>query len=258
MNTLPKEITAEILHRFSGKEIIEVCKTNKKLSGVCSDDSKYAPLWRQKIEEEFAEVYTGVNPYQQYRYLTKLHSQYLYLVYYSDDDDQNIVVGVYDTYGKALMKAIDEVMEIFKNNNETITFEGARELLWGRDTVFLFEVYSVEIVRRTLDNMNKSEIKDERKFFSQREQLFIDLFGESSKGASTKIDIDNIFDVYKKMNFAEKFYKYLSKVFNNYVEDEEVLDWFEDRIGIKFTSKQEDILIDYFNKLKTIYLKKQK
>lgn len=256
MNTLPKEITAEILHRFSGKDIIEVCKTNKKLSGVCSDDSKYAPLWRLKIEEEFAEVYTGVNPYQQYRYLTKLHSQYIYLVYYSSDDDQNIVVGVYDTYGKALMKAIDEVMEIFKNNNEDITFEGARELLWATDSVFLFEVYSVEIVRRTLDNMNKSEIKDERKFFSQREQLFVDLFGESSKGASTRINMDDIFrrvgnkDNNDEESFAEKFYTYLNVAFDDYIQGTEYyLDAFENLINVKFNEKQKEIIEHYFDKL---------
>src|SRR5579883_3191771 len=103
MEGLPKEINAEIFKHLTGDEIIKLCSTSKSLNRICSDDPKYVPLWRLKIEKEFGEQYNGDLAFSQYKFLHKLFFRSIYLVYsiknYGNDPEW---VGTYMNYQSAV------------------------------------------------------------------------------------------------------------------------------------------------------------
>lgn len=274
MQNIPKDIAGEILKNLSGKEILASCSTSKQFGQVCSDDPKYQRLWRQKIEDEFKEVYTGEFPFQQYKYLVKLHNQKLYAVYFWTDVEQKRLAGVYDLYGKAVMSAMETLKQHLEEDGKTVNPEALRYLLWNKKKASLDGVYYVEIeqfnVRKDFD------VFDERKFFAEREKLFVDLFGRSSGGYSqTVINPFNLipffYRTFKRFaarkrgekyvdnrSFEEKFYSSLEKTFDAFNNGNgvtaESIDantdlvegvYVEKELDVKFTDAQKKVFRRY-------------
>lgn len=179
MEAFPKEINIEILKNISVDDIINnICKTSKTFRGICSDDIRYKPLWKHKIEEDFLEGYNGDRAFSHYMDLEKIHSQFFYIVYTNDG-----TLGLFNTYGKAIMAIIDDIIE---KHGDRISKEKIRYLLWNSNYISLRdedEYYSIE--RIVLDV--PENVMDERKFFSDREKLHVDIFGRSSMGKSSII-----------------------------------------------------------------------
>lgn len=278
MQEIPKDITGEILKNLTGKEILASCSTSKQFGQVCSDDPKYQRLWRQKIEEEFKEVYTGEFPFQQYKYLVKLHNQNLYAVYLWTNDEEKRLIGVYDLYGKAVMSAIETLKQHLEEDGKTVNPEALRYLLWNKKKASLDGVYYVDIEQF---NVRKDfSVFDERKFFAEREKLFVDLFGRSSGGYSQMVVnpfavsnlIPSIYRSFKRFaarkrgekyvdnrTFEEKFYSALDKTFGYFNDDgkgvsEESIDantdvaegvYVEKELDVKFTDAQKKVFRRY-------------
>lgn len=200
MENFPKEINVEILKNISGEDILKLCGTSKKFANICSDDQKYNTLWKLKIKEEFGETYNGPLAFTQYKYLNKLHQQYFYLLYYSNDDDSEDLIAIYDTYDKVVISGIEEVQRSLGEMGQSASLESIKYLFLNTNNIRWNDYHNLRIDRRTLAKNLKI---DERKFFTDREKLYVDLFGKSSEGASSHIE--NSFENNKNNDIRKSF-----------------------------------------------------
>lgn len=94
MEKLNSDEKMTILMKLTAKEIVKVCQTNKELSRVCGD-SRYSPLWYQKIRDDFNVVYNGKNggragnAFEEYKRLYLLYNTTIYKVNVYDADNYN-------------------------------------------------------------------------------------------------------------------------------------------------------------------------
>lgn len=117
MEDLNSDSRISILKNLKGKDIINVCKTSRKLNKICTD-IRYDPLWRLKIMEEFNIKYNGKNAFLKYQELDMMYNQDIYTVisYYDGDPDYDWNPVIFDT----LEKAVQYVYEYFKESFETL------------------------------------------------------------------------------------------------------------------------------------------
>jgi hypothetical protein len=234
MEQLPKEVKSLIMSNLSGKEIVAVCQSNRNLSQVCSNDPKFNSLWRRKIEEEFKEAYIGNSAYDQYKFLSKLYNKDFYFLYQNDiDREEHILLGVYNTYGQAVMAAMDYIEDTLRNVNQKASVNQLRYLLWNKTRVTIDNYHHYWIEKQKLNILE--HVYDERNFFANREKLYIDLFGESSNGASQVIP-DPFANIPKKQKVI------LGEKQKSRPEKKK-----EESKSVRFF-KQLDILIDYLNR----------
>lgn len=257
MESLPKEITSEILKNIPGKEILGNCGVNKQFARVCSDDPKYNNLWRQKIEEDFQQVYMGDRAYQEYKYLNRLYSQKLYLVSSYNDDSRGdgvSIVGIYNMYGKAVMVAMKVAEEVLQDVDERLDFEALRYTFWNKRFARIDDYWTINIEELSVDNLNK--VYDERPFFANREKLYLDLFGNISEEEKQNASyIPNPFD--EKKSKKRDFYTLFDKLFERYKFDRRgrrfdfprFLSEFEKNLNLKFDDRQIQVLKLYTDKL---------
>ncbi len=99
MEKLNTDVKMKILMDLSSDEIIRVCQTNKDLSRACGD-TRYNPLWYQKIKQDFDITYNGNNGYEEYKFLYRLHRTPIYTVSASFGED--IKTNISLTYEDAL------------------------------------------------------------------------------------------------------------------------------------------------------------
>ncbi len=72
-----------ILMKLDSKEILKVCATSKDLSRVCND-SRYNPLWYQKIKQDFNISYNKNKGYEEYKRLFMLLHTEIFTVTIAD------------------------------------------------------------------------------------------------------------------------------------------------------------------------------
>ena len=262
MQNLPKEITSKILKEVSGDEILEKCVVNKQFAQVCSSDPKYNSLWQSKIEEDFQEIYRGQDAFNEYKFLKRLHSRKFYLVTSKNDDNRETrKVGMYDTFGKAVMVAIKVAEEILENMEKKTSYEALRYAAWNRNSIRLDDYWTIDIEEIIPDKLNK--IYDERNFFSAREKLYQDLFGTDSKGASTfipkyKEGRRSIDKSRRPQSKEHQFYEQfddamrLSTTYDNHLHFQSFIKHLEKKLKMNFTETQKDILRKYTETLSII------
>lgn len=183
MEGFPKEINVEVLKNLPGKEIMNLCSTSKNFNTICSDDPKYASLWKLKIVEDFQEIYSGNLAFTQYKYLSKLYNGYFYLLYHTADVVEKELVGVFDTYKKAVAAGIEFIQEDLDEDGRQSSLESIIYLFRNEGRAS-YRDHDYQIERIIL---SKPDILDDRKFFQDRENLYQKLFGKSSEGASSQI-----------------------------------------------------------------------
>ena len=87
MEKLNSDEKMSILMKLTASEIVKVCQTNKELSRACGD-SRYNPLWYQKIREDFNIIYKGQNAYEEYKRLFLLYHTEIYTVIIADTNQK--------------------------------------------------------------------------------------------------------------------------------------------------------------------------
>jgi hypothetical protein len=248
----PKEINIEVLKGLPGKDIISYCNSSPQFRVICSDDTRYNNLWRKKIKDEFREVYNGPLPFTQYKYLSKLSHQYFYALMYTDENEhETYLLGIYDTYDKAVTAATKIILEQFSYNEKHVSPDSIRYFFSMVD-VFEGRQFTLQINLVMLGKV-KDDAED---FYQRREQLYMDLFGESSGGASRILnnpileDRNLLPNKEGKQSKAEEFFEILSNMISELpdVTNQDLVDRLNNELGYieKKLDKQIDQIIQKY------------
>ncbi len=176
-----------ILMKLSSKEILKVCSVNKDLSRVCND-SRYNPLWYQKIKEDFNITYNQIinkNGYEEYKRLFMLFNTEIYVVsiankrraeYYSKTflsyEDAGAYIVLENNFNPNIYAKLKTHLEYF----DSFTYE---------ETTYTISVNYME--KKNLDALEN--LKKKREEYNKKTESFNDIFNNlEDKNIRTKFN----------------------------------------------------------------------